>query len=830
EAIRIFIAFAAHMNMVVYQMDVKTVFFNGILCEEVYTSQPDRFVDPENPNHVYKLKKALYSLKQAPRAWYDLLLSFQLSQKFSKGTVDPALIIRREGKDILLISQSPRGIILNQSKYSLESLKKYGMETCDPVDTPMVEKYKLDEDPHGKAIDPTRYHKMIDTLMYLTSSRPDLPLQMLTMRVAKIPEKDVTFQVVIDIIKNSTCFKAFTISADVPEIFMQQFWYTIKKVKESESYEFLLANKKCIVDAEVFRKILDICPRVEGEEFTLVQDDDDTLTFLTDLGYKGLLYKHTKMFVDHMHQPWRTLAAIINKCLSGKTTSNDKLRKSIIDIPWGMFYRENVDYPELIWEDFAFQIDHKKEKKSRRKTMPFPRFTKVIINHFLKQHKSLSNLKYQHYHIIKDDGIVSRLKFVKIGEDYQEYGLVIPDVMLNNAIKQSESYQMFIKYSTGDIPPQEERCFGVSKSSTLCELKKRSSKESPCLTHVRIVTVSVPESVEECEEVEAEGKPCIQDTPSAPKLKPDASKIKLKGIPSLTPEEQLAADTMHTLKKAVKPAEDSQELEAQVKELVLFEGFPMSPQSSLLPQGSEQKSEYSKEELREEEEIDWIDSEEDGKEQVNNDEDEEMTNAEVEESGNDNEEEDTDAAKADAEKTEETKDDSKKAELPPTSSSLSISLDAEISSLLDIKIQYEVPHILSPSVLKVLVSVIYEPSILTSVQETPSAAPVITLPPQSVTTIPPAPLQQSTLRVAKLEKDVFELKKIDHSARALATLKSQVPTKYSVKPAPESSKIQTPTTNLEQESEKSASEILKIKKKQAEKQKMPNNYGVLGET
>ncbi|GKF55505.1 hypothetical protein Tco_0165845, partial [Tanacetum coccineum] len=63
-----------------------------------------------------------------------------------------------------------------------------------------------------------------------------------------------------------------------------QFWYTIKKVKDSESYEFLLANKKCILDAEVFRMILDICPRVEGEEFTPVQDDDDTPTFLTDLG------------------------------------------------------------------------------------------------------------------------------------------------------------------------------------------------------------------------------------------------------------------------------------------------------------------------------------------------------------------------------------------------------------------------------------------------------------------------------------------------------------------------------------------------------------------
>ncbi|GJY19105.1 retrovirus-related pol polyprotein from transposon TNT 1-94 [Tanacetum coccineum] len=79
EAIRIFIVFVAHMNMVVYQMDVKTAFLNDILREEVYISQPDRFVDPKNPNHVYKLKKALYGLKQAPRAWYDLLSSFLLS-------------------------------------------------------------------------------------------------------------------------------------------------------------------------------------------------------------------------------------------------------------------------------------------------------------------------------------------------------------------------------------------------------------------------------------------------------------------------------------------------------------------------------------------------------------------------------------------------------------------------------------------------------------------------------------------------------------------------------------------------------------------------------
>ncbi|GJZ87544.1 hypothetical protein Tco_0659154 [Tanacetum coccineum] len=114
-------------------------------------------------------------------------------------------------------------------------------------------------------------------------------------------QKEETFQVVIDLIKNSPCFKAFTIS-------------------------------KRVVNADVFRTILDICPRVKGVNFTDVPDDDTTLAFLIKLGYKGLQYKHTNMFVDHMHQPWRTLSAKINKCLSGKTTSNDKLRKSRIDI------------------------------------------------------------------------------------------------------------------------------------------------------------------------------------------------------------------------------------------------------------------------------------------------------------------------------------------------------------------------------------------------------------------------------------------------------------------------------------------------------------------
>nr|GEZ23602.1 retrovirus-related Pol polyprotein from transposon TNT 1-94 [Tanacetum cinerariifolium] len=158
KAIRIFLAFAAHMNMVVYQMDMKTVFLNGNLREEVYVSQLDGFVETDNPNHMYKLKKALYGLKQAPRVWYDMLSSFLISQDFSKGSVDPTLFIRKEGKELLL------------SKYALESLKKYAFDSCDPVDTPMVEKSKLDEDKEGKGVDPSHYRSMIGTLLYLTAN------------------------------------------------------------------------------------------------------------------------------------------------------------------------------------------------------------------------------------------------------------------------------------------------------------------------------------------------------------------------------------------------------------------------------------------------------------------------------------------------------------------------------------------------------------------------------------------------------------------------------------------------------------------------------------
>nr|GEZ68546.1 retrovirus-related Pol polyprotein from transposon TNT 1-94 [Tanacetum cinerariifolium] len=103
EAIEIFLAYVTHKSFTVFQMDVKTAFLHGMLKEDVYVCQPEGFIDDDHPSHIYKLKKALYGLKKAPRAWYDELSMFLLHNHFFKGTIDPTLFTRCFDDNILVV-------------------------------------------------------------------------------------------------------------------------------------------------------------------------------------------------------------------------------------------------------------------------------------------------------------------------------------------------------------------------------------------------------------------------------------------------------------------------------------------------------------------------------------------------------------------------------------------------------------------------------------------------------------------------------------------------------------------------------------------------------
>ncbi|GJV30421.1 ribonuclease H-like domain-containing protein [Tanacetum coccineum] len=218
EAIRLFLAFASFMDFTVYQMDVKSAFLYGTIEEEVYVSQPPGFVDPEFPNRVYKVEKALYGLHQAPRAWYETLSNYLLENGFRRGTIDKTLFIKEIKNDILLVQvyvddiifgstkkslstefeqlmhkrfqmssigeltfflglqveQRKDGIFLSQDKYVYDILKKFGFTSVKTASTLMETHKPLSKDADGTDVDVHLYRSMIGSLMYLTSSRPDI--------------------------------------------------------------------------------------------------------------------------------------------------------------------------------------------------------------------------------------------------------------------------------------------------------------------------------------------------------------------------------------------------------------------------------------------------------------------------------------------------------------------------------------------------------------------------------------------------------------------------------------------------------------------------------
>ncbi|GKB06968.1 putative ribonuclease H-like domain-containing protein, partial [Tanacetum coccineum] len=192
EAIRLFLAYASFMGFIVYQMDVKSAFLYGTIEEEVYVCQPPSFEDPQFPNKVYKVEKALYGLHQAPRAWYETLSTYLLENGFRRGTIDKTLFIKKDKGDILLVqvyvddiifgttkkemmeSSSAHTLTLPPPQYLGDILKKFDFVTVKTTSTPIETNKALLKDEEAEDVDVHLYRSMIGSLMYLTASRPDI--------------------------------------------------------------------------------------------------------------------------------------------------------------------------------------------------------------------------------------------------------------------------------------------------------------------------------------------------------------------------------------------------------------------------------------------------------------------------------------------------------------------------------------------------------------------------------------------------------------------------------------------------------------------------------
>ncbi|GJZ74966.1 hypothetical protein Tco_0639431 [Tanacetum coccineum] len=281
--------------------------------------------------------------------------------------------------------------------------------------------------------------------------------------------KEATLQVVYDVLKLTPFYKAFQITANVPEIYMQEFWATT--TVHHHSIRFKMNNKKHIVNHEYFREMLQICLKLPDQQFEELPFEEEIFTFLKDLGHSGEIKVIIDVNVNKLHQPWRSFAAVINKYLSGKSIGYDSLRLSQAQILWCMYHKKNVDYAYLLWEDFVYQVENKNVKKSNE--MYYPRFTKVVVNFFMTKDQSIPRRNNVNWHYVRDDYMFTTIKVVSRHEDTQLYGAILPDELTNEAIKDSESYKEYYAIASGAEPPKTKA--SVKKKQATSDITKNPS-------------------------------------------------------------------------------------------------------------------------------------------------------------------------------------------------------------------------------------------------------------------------------------------------------------------------------------------------------------------
>nr|GEZ15537.1 hypothetical protein [Tanacetum cinerariifolium] len=262
--------------------------------------------------------------------------------------------------------------------------------------------------------------------------------------LSDIKSIESTLQLVYDVLRRCPFFKAFLVTVDVSEIYMQEFWAT--STVHYHSIRFKMDTKKHIIDLESFRDILHICPRVHGQPFAEPSFEEEILAFIHFLGHSAAIKMLTVVNINKLYQPWRSFAALINKCLTRKSSGYDNLRLSQAQILWGLYHKRNVDYAYLMWEDFVYQDPS------------IPKRNKV------------------NWHYVRDDFMFSTIKLVSRHQNKQQFGALLPIELANDEIMNSKAYKEYYAIATGEAAPKPKASTHISQPSGSCADEGTSSK------------------------------------------------------------------------------------------------------------------------------------------------------------------------------------------------------------------------------------------------------------------------------------------------------------------------------------------------------------------
>ncbi|GJZ12441.1 hypothetical protein Tco_0547671 [Tanacetum coccineum] len=541
-------------------------------------------------------------------------------------------------------------------------------------------------------------------------------------------------------------------------------------------------RKKFNLNLEIFRDIFQICPGVHGQNFDTLPTNEDIVSFFKELGHTGEIKTITDIVVDQMHQPWRTFATIINRSLSGKKTGLDKLHLSRAHILWAMYYKKNLDYVELLWEDFTYQINNIVSKR---------------INIGI--------------HTSRDNYLINMLKFISTKEESQIYRAGLPESMTSPEMRESKAYKTYLGYATEDTPPKKARKFkkpASPKLTTILVSPKEPTRKSKRIIDQQRSLLMCQHEVLSLEKLLGSGT-FTKIAPSAIKIKPSVTNEGMgakPGVLNVTKEESTESeaeswgrDEDDNNNEHDSSSEGNDQEKDTDDEKEKDDKFVKTPSNST--DDEDETNDESKvkdiDKGDEDEGMDYTTDQFDDdvdlrmNEPVTTDEwfiQKEGTDAKIinVQQGNENPEITLNQVIEDAHVTLSTI--TKKTEVPVTSSSYSSDLaskfldfldiphtDAEIVSLIDVHIQQKVPSKQTTTLLTVPVSVITDSSHVYSTV-IPQSLPSFTPPPQQSTltpssttkaTNPPSALPnfasvfQFNNRVTTLEKEVVELKKGD---------------------------------------------------------------------
>ncbi|GJX09602.1 hypothetical protein Tco_0199461 [Tanacetum coccineum] len=437
--------------------------------------------------------------EQSLFCYYDVFLTF-IEPKTYKDTLTQSGWIKAMQEELnkfecLEIFQNPRGIFINQSKYVLESLKKYGFDSCDLLNTPMVEKSKLDEDKEGKIVDPSHYRGMIGTLLYLTASRPDLQFAIcMCARYQARPTKKHLHAVKrifrylkgtvnrgLWYLKDSSI--ALTAFADADHAGCQDTRHSTsgsmqflgdrlvswsskrqKSIAISSTEAEYIAMSGCSMFnsqyqlADIFTKAL-ARERIEflinklgmrsftPETLKQLADEEPTLQVALDAFKLTPFYNAFEISADvpeiYMQEFWVTVSrhhSLLHFKLNGKshTVNVDNFRDML-----------NI-CPKL--PDLVYQVENKNSKKNNNKY--YLGFTKVIVDYFMAKDQGIPRRNKMFWHYVRDDFMFTTVIVISKHQDTQVYGAILRQYLTNQDMLESKAYMTYHAYATGENTPK----------------------------------------------------------------------------------------------------------------------------------------------------------------------------------------------------------------------------------------------------------------------------------------------------------------------------------------------------------------------------------------